>query len=167
MSPRITAAELAAARRRQAQPKREPGELVACFIDRPLTNPMNAKGYGGHWTKHMRWARTWKDAAWSALYETSRKKRDQIAWPEATVPKCVSFIAHVSREWDDDNLRTAMKPARDALREAGVIDDDKPSAGHEFLYSQIVDRTRAGKRGLEIRVRLRTSVDDVVKELRT
>jgi hypothetical protein len=43
-----------------------------------------------------------------------------------------------------DGLRAGMKPMRDALKDAGLIDDDKPSAGHQFVYGQRIYRANRG-----------------------
>jgi hypothetical protein len=41
---------------------------------------------------------------------------------------------------------------RDALRDMKIIDGDAPSNGHVFLYRQVVDKAKDGKRGVEITV---------------
>ena len=59
-------------------------------------------------------------------------------------PKRVTFTAYVFREWDDDNLRAALKPHRDALKDVGLITDDAPSSGNVFEYRQKVERPKVG-----------------------
>ena len=71
---------------------------------------------------------------------------------KATEPKRITFRACVAREHDDDNIRAAIKPSRDALVECGVIHDDKPSAGHTFIYEQEVNGKADGLRGVWITI---------------
>ena len=53
---------------------------------------------------------------------------------------------------EHDGLRNACKPLVDGLVRARVIHDDAPSAGHLFLYTQVINRT---DRGVLITVTLR------------
>jgi hypothetical protein len=53
---------------------------------------------------------------------------------------------------DGDGLQAALKPIRDALIDCAVLHSDAPDSGHEFVYTQRIDRAR---RGCEIRVSLR------------
>lgn len=151
----MTSAELAALKRRDdTRLVRAPGELLAVFVPGKVTNPLN--GSHGHWTKHRRWAKDWRERAQTALLEGRSwfLTVGQTVGP-AEVPKAITFIAYVAREFDDDNIRAACKPCRDALKDMRVIDDDKPSAGHVFEYQQVVNGKRDARRGIEIRVRLR------------
>jgi hypothetical protein len=143
----LTKADAALLERRAQQPARVPGE-VRVFVAGQLTNPMN--GSRGHWTKHAKWASLWRDRTGLILFdELSRVK---APW-KADAPKAVTFVCFVAREWDDDNVRAACKPLRDALKDMKLIDDDKPSTGHVFAYTQIIDGKRTATRGVEIRVR--------------
>jgi hypothetical protein len=113
------------------------------FVPGVLTNPMN--GSHGHWDKHRRWAKGWREKASTLMF---------CAWGRGPhvmpmVPKRVTFLAYVGAEWDDDNLRAAIKPIRDALVDMRVIHDDKPSAGHVFEYAQRVEKVKRA-RGVEI-----------------
>lgn len=120
-------------------------QLVRVFVPVPLTNPMN--GSHGHWTKHRRWAKSWRERVAFCVMATGWRGNGQ-----SSTPKLVTFTAYVGNEWDDDNLRAALKPSRDALVDCGLIHDDRPSAGHTFVYAQEIRRGRTGVRGVEITV---------------
>lgn len=108
------------------------------FVSGPLHNPLN--GSRGHWSKHARWSRQWRDRtgmAWLVAYP-----RPHGIAPRA--PKLVRFLANTGATWDDDNLAAGMKPMRDALCDLGVIHSDAPSSGHRFEYGQRIDRKRRG-----------------------
>jgi hypothetical protein len=64
--------------------------------------------------------------------------------PSPATRKVITFAAQTWNTMDDDNLRAALKPVRDALKDMRVIDDDKPSAGHTFIYEQRIDRKHPG-----------------------
>ena len=64
-------------------------------------------------------------------------------------PKLVTFTAHVGAEFDEDNLASSLKPVRDALQDMKIIDNDKPSAGHRFVYEQVYPTPRQS-RGVRI-----------------
>lgn len=106
----------------------------ALWVPGRLVNPLN----------HRR--------GWRAVWATSKTSRQRTAHafvvygPEVApeTPKIVTFTANVGAEWDDDNLRAAIKPHRDGLKDAGIINDDKPSAGHVFVYTQRIDRAHPG-----------------------
>jgi hypothetical protein len=118
---------------------------MRCFVPGVLTNPMN--GSHGHWDKHRRWAKGWREKA--SLYMLHAWGRRHGVDPK--VPKRVTFTAYVGAEWDDDNLRAGLKPTRDALKDMLIVHDDKPSAGHVFEYAQKIERSLA-KRGVQIEV---------------
>jgi len=155
--PTITKEQAAALGRKAQQPKREAGELLAVFVPGPVKNPLN--GSHGHWTKRARWAKGWRDKTSQAVLEGVPLYRcstnglvlgDVRVIPET--PKRVVFLARTHNRMDDDNLRAALKPCRDGLRDMRVIHDDDPRSGHEFVYTQTIDRAH---RGVEIRVTLR------------
>jgi hypothetical protein len=154
----ISAAQIARLRLRvTSRLERGEGEILAVWVDGKLTNPLN--GQYVHWTKHRRWAKTWRERAGEALAFAMENEflrfRGSAARTIAAVPKAITFRAHVAREWDDDGLRAGLKPIRDALKDLHVIDDDRPSAGHVFTYTQIINAKRDARRGVEIRVTLR------------
>lgn len=101
-------------------------------------------GSHGHWSKHRRWAKDWRERTHQHLFVALRGRR---GLPPATAPKRVVFFASTANAWDDDGLRAGMKPVRDALKDAGVIHDDAPASGHVFVYTQQIDRAH---RGVEI-----------------
>lgn len=120
------------------------------FVPGPLRNPMN--GSHGHWRKHARWARQWRERTHQRLFVQLAGRR---GLPPATEPKVVHLHAVTFNAWDDDNLRAGLKPMRDALKDAHVIHDDGPEKGpggevlpcrHHFIYTQEVDRLHRGVR---------------------
>lgn len=120
-----------------------PTDRLTVFIPGLLASPMNASGYG-LW-KHRRWAKTWREkAAAFMLYTWGRH-----AGVDPATPKRITFYARVGAEWDDDNLRAGLKPVRDALKDMHIVNDDRPSAGHEWLYRQVIVRPR-NERGVTI-----------------
>ena len=111
------------------------------FVPGPLRNPLN--GPHGHWSKHARWARTWRERTHQQLWLALRG----MDAADATCPKIVRFLAKTHNGVDDDNLRAMLKPCRDALKDARIIHDDAKDSGHVFVYEQMIDR---GHRGVEI-----------------
>ncbi len=152
---RLTAEQAAALGRRQQQPTRQPGELLAIFVPGKLTNPLN--GSQGGWQKHARWAQQWRERTWLVIFEALATMRDVEAFRRArqtgaSEPKRIAFHALVPSRFDDDNLRACLKPCRDALKDAGVVDDDRDRAGHAFVYTQEARRRAGTVYGVEIRV---------------
>jgi len=128
----------------------EPVELHV-FVPGPLRNPM--RGSHGHWRKHARWAKSWRERTAERLrIERLLHPRMWQELGDAAVPKHVAFLARTARAWDDDNLRPGLKPVRDGLQDAGLIQSDASEAGHLFLYEQRVD---VANRGVDIRIRRR------------
>lgn len=111
-----------------------------------IRNPLNSTL--SLW-KHRRLVKAWRD-------RTAEHARVALlllpAWREVDprAPKRVTFHATVARVFDDDNLRAAIKPLRDGLRDARVIHDDDPGSGHRFAYEQ----ARGIWRGVRITVEL-------------
>lgn len=133
------------------------GALVVFVPGRPR-NPLN--GSHEHWSKRAKWAKGWRDRAGHRLYEQSgpggRPYRIHGHWPWSLVePKRITFTIYGPSRFDDDNLRAVCKPVRDALKDMAVIDDDRPSAGHTFVYEQAKPTRKAGAvHGIAIRVEL-------------
>lgn len=148
MAKNLTRAEADALCRAAAQTlPRAPNDLLAVFVPGSVRNPLN--GSHGHWSKRARWAKTWRERTVNVVAIGLGH------WPSeeaSRMPKRVTFFARTHNRMDDDNLRAALKPVRDALRDMRVIHDDDPASGHEFVYEQVIDRAR---RGVEIRVRVR------------
>lgn len=86
------------------------------------------------------------------LFEASLTMSGHRRKISPTLPKRVTFRVYVHNLYDDDNLRTALKPTRDALKDMSIIDDDRPSSGHEFIYLQEMSRGKDARRGVEITV---------------
>jgi hypothetical protein len=122
--------------------------MIDVFVPGPLTNPMNGS-QGGHWSKHSRWARQWRErtAERFRVFLLTDGRRLTI---DAAAPKRIAFYAIVFNRFDGDGLEAALKPCRDALKDAHIIDDDRDSAGHVFGYEQHVDRK--GARGVRITI---------------
>ena len=161
--PSLTSAELTALRRRDAQPTRAPGELLAIWIPGKLESRLN--GPQGRTLKGARWRATkikaTRERVCAAILDGLMKgwygsTLTARAVPIQGTPKTVRFIVYVGHEWDlDENVPAALKTHKDALKVMRIIDDDKPSSGHTFTYEQVIDPRRSGRRGVEIRVRIR------------
>lgn len=112
---------------------------MTVFVPGPLRNPMN--GSHGHWSKHRRWAKDWRERTHQHLFVALRGRRDL---PTAAAPKRVHFLLHTHNNWDDDAYGPGLKPVRDALKDAGVIHDDSKKSGHTFTYDQKIARAHRG-----------------------
>lgn len=112
--------------------------VLTFFVSGQLKNGLN--GSYGHWSKHARIARDWRDRTAVAALKTEGYWR----MPQRGA-KRVTFTAHVGRLWDDDNLPSAIKPIRDevAARFCGGRDD--PASGHAFVYAQVQSKERGVK----------------------
>ena len=129
------------------------------WVPGPLANPMN--GTRGHWGKHARWAQQWRQRTEQRLLLEKLTGRD-TRWREIDpeLPKRVTFTAHTVRRWDDDNLRAGMKPIRDGVVSAHLIDSDALDSGHEFVYQQ---RIKPDERGVLITVELLNNPSNAVQ----
>jgi hypothetical protein len=98
-----------------------------------LLNPLNVGAWGLY--KHRRWARTRREQAAEAARVAMLLKRE---WRDIdpAAPKRIAFLAIVPKRFDDDGLRSALKPTRDGLADARLIHHDGPKSGHEFTYDQ-------------------------------
>ena len=144
--PRLTREEAKALGRRAQQPTLGPGELLAVWVPGKLRNMTNRRV---HWRTDADYRKRWKErtalSIWEAIHGTGT-----VRVPRQ--PQRVAFMAGVHQAFDSDGLQDALKPVRDALVECGVISGDADRDGHEFVYSQVIDRAR---RGVEVRVSLR------------
>jgi hypothetical protein len=122
--------------------------MITLFVPGKLTNPLNGSLSRAHWSVKRKWALSWQAATWNALNALITS-----GWaPAPEVPKCVTFHAQTAKTFDDDGLRAALKPVRDALmgfpastpRLFRVIHSDAPDSGHEFVYAQRIDRKARG-----------------------
>lgn len=167
---RVTRDEVAALARREAQetqraafPVREgwsDGALTIFVPGRPR-NPLN--GSHEHWSKRARWAKGWRERAQMALMrEVGQWGVNRVRkWPwNTTTPKRITFTIYGPSRFDDDNVRAVCKPVRDALKDMCVIDDDRESAGHTFLYAQAKPTRSAGAiHGIALRIELAAPVE--------
>ena len=150
---KITGAELAMLRARQKAPRPAPTGAwlpgrrgLRLFVPGALRNPLNRKP---GWQDERRYRARWKEGIASALLGLGYW-RGALGSP--ALRKHVAFTAHVYHRFDGDGLQAALKAVRDGLRECGLIDDDRDSAGHLFEYRpQVVDRARPG---VEVEVRV-------------
>jgi hypothetical protein len=113
-------------------------EKLVVFVPGRLGNPLN--GPHGHWSKHARWAKQWRERTHLAWLEKYQRRGDLVP----TVPKLIRFRAHTWNAVDDDALSAMCKPVRDALRDIGLIHDDSPGSGHVFVYGQVIERSHRG-----------------------
>ena len=95
-----------------------------------LINALNART---HWTVDAKRAQLQRDAVCAAVLQALGRRHVRVA---ASVPKSVTFVAHVARLFDDDGLPAALKHVRDGLIDAGLISGDGPIHGHRFTYTQ-------------------------------
>lgn len=143
----LTPSQAKALGRRAEQPVKAPGELLAIFCPGRLSNPLN--GTPWVWQKRTRYAKAWKERVGMALLEARYDM--YLRYDYAVIPKAVHFHAYTHNAMDGDGLQAAMKPIRDALVICGVISGDAPIDGHEFTYTQQINRAH---RGVTIRVRV-------------
>ena len=127
-------------------------DSLTVFIPGALKNPLN--GGHGHWRKHATTVRRQREKAELYLLHAMHGRQQY----DPKTPKRITFEAVVWNAFDDDNLRACLKPTRDALKSMGVIDDDRSSAGHTFVYQQRVDRARGGAdpRGVRVMIEVLT-----------
>ncbi|MGH7535342.1 MAG: hypothetical protein ACREMG_07140, partial [Gemmatimonadales bacterium] len=84
------------------------------FVPGPLTNPMN--GSHGHWAKHARWVKDWRERTHLHLFLALGPPRGRDLLCDPATSKRVRFLARTHNAWDDDGLRAGLKPVRDALK---------------------------------------------------
>ena len=152
-TPTVTIAQLRRLGLKLDQPKRVPGELVACFVPGRLVNGKNASR-GWQQKAWGRYKRVWRAQTLDALL-MANADRGPIARGSGVAPKVVTFHAIVPSRFDSDGLALACAPIRDALITAGVIDDDRDSAGHSFTYTQEARRKAGTVYGVFVRGKLR------------
>ena len=99
--------------------------------------------------KHHPKTRSWKYKAYKLAVKEEIEAQvtpEQIAKAQYPGPQKmhVHFERHSAGELDDDNLRGGFKPARDCLRDLGIIVDD---TRHwlEAEYSQVKCKKGCGK----------------------
>ena len=118
------------------------------FIPCELKNYAN---HGGHWTGKAGYQKRLREKAHISAREQwfqiqlngARPAREVFGSPES--PKSISLEAHVWNYFDaHDGLRNACKPLVDGLVRARVIHSDAHDSGHQFLYTQILDRRQRG-----------------------
>ena len=108
---------------------------LAFFIPCELKNYAN---HGGHWTGKAGYQRALRD-------KTNMLARFHLPIWTPEWPKSISLEAHVWNIFDEhDGLRNACKPIIDGLTRARVIHSDAHDCGHQFLFTQIIDRTKRG-----------------------
>ena len=105
-------------------------------------NPLN--GSWGHWSKHARLAKSWRDRTSLACYLAVQSRRLPEWLGPASAPKAITFIVQTGAPWDDDALPAACKPLRDELVSLGIIHSDSKASGHRFAYDQVVKRYDRG-----------------------
>lgn len=128
--------------------------VLTVFVSGKPRNPMN--GSHEHWAKRARWAKGWRERTGMALMP-HRSTTRLHAWPwKPETAKRVTFVVYAAARFDDDNLRAVVKPCRDALTSCALLDDDRPSAGHTFLYAQAKPtRTAGAVHGIAITIALK------------
>jgi len=117
-------------------------ELGVLVVELPITvtNPLNE---WRHWA-HVRRVAKFERKLTRRLVAVALGRAYQLEAPPSR-PKRIELHVYHGRLFDDDGLVAALKHVRDGLIDAKVIDDDRPSAGHEFVYGQtagVPDRQR-------------------------
>ena len=115
------------------------------FVPGKLANPLN--GSHGHWTTRAKWAREWRARTHNRLWVAMRQHglpHDFARVEQSDRPKRVSFLVQTHNPVDDDALPGMCKPARNGLKDAGIIHNDGPESGHVFTYAQAVKRDHRG-----------------------
>jgi len=119
---------------------------VTLFIPCTLVNPLN--GSHGHWSQRARSAKTQREKAQmyilAALNGAPR--------PNPHTLKRITFTAYTYNAFDGDGLQASLKNIRDALKDMQIVDDDRASLGHQFVYEQQISRGKHAKRGVQITV---------------
>lgn len=134
------------------------GSLDVFIAGRP-THPLN--GTHAHWSKRARWAKTWRENAAAELYKWVLPAPPHLrGWPwTPSAPKRITFTVYGPLRFDDDYLRAVCKPVRDSLQDMAVIDDDRDSSSHVFLYQQAKPTRKAGSvYGISLRVELQQAM---------
>src|SRR6185295_12058931 len=122
------------------RPPRPPTGGLTIWVPCELKNYAN---HGGHWTGKARYQRALRDK--THIHALERRDTWDHGHDKAETPKNVMLEMHVWNYFDEhDGLRNACKPIVDGLVNAGVIDNDAPSSGHLFLYTQILNRKMRG-----------------------
>ena len=127
------------------------GKALTVFVTGQPRNPLNSSH--GHWSKHARWAKGWRERTASAVL----RAHFIHGWPQDWAPdepKAVMFTIYSWGRFDDDAYGPVTKPCRDGLRDVGVIHDDGPRAGHRFTYENVVSRKVSAAHGIAITIRL-------------
>lgn len=134
-------------------------------------NPKSLMLYGrGGSYEHTK---TWRERAVTALYPWTKVAMPPTAWratPWAdwtpTMQKCVTFTVYCTLPFDEDeNLPLVCSAVKDALavpkpRQIGVglIDDDRKSSRHTFVYVQVPSRKPGAPKGIAVTVALAREV---------
>jgi len=122
-------------------------DRLTFFVPTELVNALNARE---HWGMDHKRTVAQKDAVALALYRALGGRWRLNTPPERA--KRITFRAQVARLFDtEDGLPPALKHVRDALMGCGLIHNDDPTSGHEFVYEQVV----ATPRGLHLTIELR------------
>jgi hypothetical protein len=118
--------------------------------------PYNFKSGGqtsrGGLMKHRRLVESWRNRTGSHLY--AHRIPGLPHWSPAA-PKRVTFTVYSRNPFDSDGREVACSPSRDALKDMQIIDDDRDSSRHVFLYDQVTSRKLAFVHGIAIAITLR------------
>jgi hypothetical protein len=128
-------------------PSRDRPTSFEAWIPGALVNPLNESAWG-LW-KHRRRVKTLREKAQACLLEAIHRTGWNL---HASSSKRITFTRVGFNAMDSDGYQAAVKPYRDALMDMAVIDDDRDSAGHIFVYEQTIRRTRGTVAGVSIRV---------------
>jgi hypothetical protein len=119
--------------------------MLILHVPGPLRNPLN--GSHGHWAKHHRWARDWRERTAQRLLIWRLTHREAASWFSDPRPKTITLIAHTVRGFDPDALPAICKPIVDGLVDAQLLDRDDVQSPHTIRYQQ---KIAPQQRGMEI-----------------
>ncbi len=130
------------------------GGGLTIFVQGRPWNPLN--GGQRSYMKHARLRKAWRERTASRLLSHANiiTRRDwPYRWPwRPATPKRITFTVYARNAFDSDNLEAVCKSVRDALKDAGMIQDDRPSAGHTFEYAQVPTRKAGAVHGIAVRI---------------
>ena len=152
----MTKAEYAVLKARTPAPVTEGWKDGALTVWVPGT-PKHFKGKGDRYTV-ARHTKDWRARTVTAIYRVRFRSVDgaDAGFPSSPErPKRITFTVFCRNAFDsDENLRLVCSPLKDALIDMRLIQDDRDSAGHTFIYLQVPSRVKGAALGIAVRVEL-------------
>lgn len=115
--------------------------------------PTHYKGKGHRYTvsKHTK---DWRERTATHLlrFLTPSNRGVPVFYPAD--PKRITFTVYSRNAFDDDNLAFVCSGCRDGVKDMRVIQDDRKSAGHTFVYNNVATRAVGAVLGIALRIEL-------------